>query len=199
MRGIHPSEALETAVAVLDAGFSMVEIPLNSPQPFDSVARLADALSSRGKIGAGTVLHPEQVQAVATAGGDFIVSPNFSLAVVRATKEVGLDSYPGVFSATECFAALEAGADALKIFPAEIMGPSGVRALRAVLPPEVRIFSVGGADPSSFAAWHGAGTDGFGIGSYLYAPGRSPAEVRARADECVAAYDALPAFGSDGS
>ena len=177
----------------------MVEIPLNSPQPFDSISRLAESLSNRGRIGAGTVLHPEQVEAVASAGGGFIVSPNFTPAVVQATTEAGLGSYPGVFSPSECFAALEAGADALKIFPAEILGPAGVRALRAVLPPEASLFAVGGVDPSNFAAWRVAGADGFGIGSYLYAPGRSPADVRDRADECVAAYDALAARGTEGS
>ena len=189
---------METAIEVLDAGFPMVEIPLNSPQPFDSIARLAKAISNRGSIGAGTVVHPGQVRALVNAGGDFVVSPNFSPAVVQATKGAGLGSYPGVFTPSECFAALESGADALKIFPAEIMGPAGVRALRAVLPPDASLFAVGGADPSNFAVWAGAGADGFGIGSYLYAAGRSPSEVRARAEECVAAYDALPVRGTDG-
>ena len=190
---------METAIAVLDAGFPMVEIPLNSPQPFESIARLATTLSTRGSFGAGTVLHPGQVRELVNAGGGFVVSPNFSPAVVHTTKEAGLGSYPGVFTPSECFAALEAGADALKIFPAEIMGPAGIRALRAVLPPKASLFAVGGADPSNFAAWTGAGVDGFGIGSYLYAAGRSPAEVRARAEECVVAYDALPVRGTDGS
>ena len=169
----------------------MVEVPLNSPRPFDSIARIAEALSARGRIGAGTVLEARQIRRVATAGGHFAVSPNFDADVVGAARRAGLRSYPGVFTPTECFAALKAGADALKIFPAEIMGPTGIRALRAVLPTETCVLAVGGADPSNFADWAGAGANGFGIGSFLYAPGRSIAEVRERAEQCVTAYDAL--------
>lgn len=180
----------------------MVEVPLNSPQPFDSIARIAGALSARGRIGAGTVLEARQIRRIALAGGHFAVSPNFDPAVVGAARRAGLRSYPGVFTPSECFAALEAGADALKIFPAEIMGPTGIRALRAVLPRETCLLAVGGADPSNFADWAGAGANGFGIGSFLYTPGRTVAEVRERAEQCVAAYDALADVlttnGSDG-
>ncbi len=132
-----------------------------------------------------------EVNAVADAGGQIIVSPNCNARVIGATKAAGLSSYPGVFTPSECFAALAAGADALKIFPAEMAGPSGIKAMKAVLPPEVPVFAVGGADPTNFADWAAAGTDGFGLGSYLYKPGRSAEDVGRRAAECVAAYDAL--------
>ena len=169
----------------------MVEIPLNSPEPLESIALLADALSERGRLGAGTVLEPGQVSAVAAAGAQFVVSPNLDLAVVAAARQAGLDSFPGVFTPTECFSALSAGAVALKVFPAEIIGPAGIRALRAVLPPRTSIFAVGGVEPSNFATWRRAGTNGFGIGSYLYTPDRTTAETLERAEKCVAAYDAL--------
>ena len=132
------------------------------------------------------------------AGAKFVVSPNFNPLVVQEALHAGIDCYPGVFTATECLSAVDAGATALKIFPAEIMGPVGIRALRAVLPPGVRIIAVGGAGPSNFFEWTAAGADGFGIGSFLYSPGRSVSEVRARADECVAAYDGLSNGSSSG-
>ncbi len=170
----------------------MVEIPLNSPDPLSSVARIARELSGRCRIGAGTVLDPADVRRIAEAGGQFVVSPNFDAAVVAECGSLGLACYPGVFTASECFAALKAGADGLKIFPAEIMGPSGVRALRAVLPRDVSVYAVGGANPDRFAAWRAAGVNGFGLGAYLYRAGRSVSEVRERAERCVSAYDALP-------
>ena len=170
----------------------MVEIPLNSPRPLDSITRLADALSDRGIIGAGTVLDRAEVADVARAGARFVVSPNFDPAVVETARSLNLATYPGVFTPTECLAALRAGAGALKIFPAEIMGPAGIKALRAVLPGRSRLIAVGGADPGSFLEWRQAGVDGFGLGSYLFVPGRSVKVVHERARKCVSAYDALP-------
>ncbi|WP_112323520.1 2-dehydro-3-deoxy-6-phosphogalactonate aldolase [Oceanibium sediminis] len=190
LRGITPEEAVETTAAILDAGITWIEVPLNSPEPLDSIARIASALKGRGHFGAGTVLSVKDVQAVAAAGGDFIVSPNCNPEVIRASKAAGLGSYPGVYTPTECFAALDAGADALKIFPAELMEPKGLKALKAVLPKDRDVLAVGGADPSNFADWAAAGADGFGLGSFLYKPGRPAAEVGQRAADCVAAYDA---------
>jgi 2-dehydro-3-deoxyphosphogalactonate aldolase len=141
-------------------------------------------------IGAGTVLRAAEVAQVAQAGGRLVVSPNCDAQVIAATKAAGMLSFPGVFTATECFAALAAGADGLKIFPAAQMGPAGVKALRAVLPLKTPVYAVGGAGPENFAAWLEAGADGFGIGSALYTPGLSPVEIGARAAGIVAAYDA---------
>lgn len=190
LRGITPDDAVEVTSAILDAGITWIEVPLNSPHPMTSISRMAQKLHGRGAFGAGTVLTAADVREVADAGGRFVVSPNMDAAVIEATKAAGLGSYPGVFSPTECFAALAAGADALKIFPAEMMGPSGLKALKAVLPEEVDVFAVGGAGPGNFAEWIAAGASGFGLGSFLYKPGRSAAEVAERAAECVAAYDA---------
>ena len=148
------------------------------------------ALGDRARIGAGTVLEPEEVRAVAATGATFIVSPNADPRVIARTKELGLGSYPGVFTATECFAALAAGADALKIFPAGIMGPAGVTALRAVLPPKTLIYAVGGAGPADFPAWIAAGCDGFGLGSALFKPGWPAARVAEAARATVTAWDA---------
>ncbi|MEM8869491.1 MAG: 2-dehydro-3-deoxy-6-phosphogalactonate aldolase [Pseudomonadota bacterium] len=193
LRGIHPDAAVDTTVAILEAGITWIEVPMNSPQPLESIRRMATELEGRGQFGAGTVLTVEEVGLVAASGGSFVVSPNCNTDVIRATKSAGMLSYPGVFSPTECFAALDAGADALKIFPAEMMGVGGLKAVKAVLPPDRKVYAVGGADPSNFAEWIAAGADGFGLGSYLYKPGRPAAEVGARATECVTAYDAARA------
>jgi 2-dehydro-3-deoxyphosphogalactonate aldolase len=177
LRGIQPNEALPIGQALADAGWHMIEVPLNSPQPLVSIAALTAAFPHL-LIGAGTVLQPEQVHEVHKAGGKLIVSPNFNADVVRAAVDLGMVCLPGVCTATEAFAALDAGATGLKLFPAEMIPPAAVKALRAVLPPATALFAVGGIDASSMAAYVAAGANGFGIGSSLYKPGRSAGDVR---------------------
>ncbi|WP_339641702.1 2-dehydro-3-deoxy-6-phosphogalactonate aldolase [uncultured Pelagibacterium sp.] len=193
LRGIKPDEALSISQALLEAGITAIEVPLNSPQPFDSIAAMVREFGSDALIGAGTVLSEKDVTDVARAGGKLIVSPNCDAAVIGATKAASLQSFPGVFTATECFAALKAGADGLKIFPAAIMGPAGVSALKAVLPSSVPVYAVGGAGPDNFAQWRAAGADGFGIGTALYTPGLTAKEVGERARKLVLAYDEVMA------
>jgi 2-dehydro-3-deoxyphosphogalactonate aldolase len=190
LRGVRPDEAEAICGKVIEAGISVIEIPLNSPQPLDSIARLARKFGEVATIGAGTVLSDQDVREVANAGGRIIVSPSFDADVVRETKRLGLASWPGVLTPSECFAALKAGADGLKLFPCSVLGVSGVKAIRAVLPPDVRLYAVGGAGPANFAEWMAAGIDGFGIGTALYKPGDSAAQVEAAAREIVRAYDA---------
>ena len=166
-------------------------MPLNSPEPLKSIAAMQEALGDRARIGAGTVLTPEEVRAVAATGASFIVSPNADLRVIARSKELGLGSYPGVFTATEAFAALAAGADALKIFPAGVLGRDGLKAMRAVLPAATRIYAVGGVGPADFAAWRAAGADGFGLGSSLFQPGWPLARVAEQARLSAEAFDAV--------
>jgi 2-dehydro-3-deoxyphosphogalactonate aldolase len=189
LRGIEPSEAVAVCEALARAGITLIEVPLNSPRPFDSIRAAATALRGRASIGAGTVLSESEVDTLAEAGGCFIVSPDCNEAVIARTLARGLRSYPGVFSPTEAFRAIRAGAHGLKIFPAELVGPVGVKALSAVLPREVPFYAVGGANPDNFAAYIAAGCTGFGIGSYLYKPGAALADIEARAKAVVAAYD----------
>ncbi len=190
LRGVEPGEAVAIGETLIAAGITWIEVPLNSPEPLKSIAAMQSALGDRARIGAGTVLEPEQVRAIAATGASFIVSPNCDPRVIARTKTLGLGSYPGVFTASECFAALAAGADALKIFPAGIMGPAGVTALRAVLPQKTLIYAVGGAGPADFATWIAAGCDGFGLGSALFRPGWTPARVSEAAQITVTAWDA---------
>jgi 2-dehydro-3-deoxyphosphogalactonate aldolase len=190
LRGIKPEEAEPVCEALFEAGLTTIEIPLNSPQPLKSIGMLAKKFGSVATIGAGTVLTAQEVRDVADAGGRIIVSPSFDAEVVAETKARKLASWPGVLTPSECFAALKAGADGLKIFPCSVIGPAGVKAMRAVLPPQTAIYAVGGAGPANFAAWFAAGINGFGIGTALYEPGRAVAQLRQAAREIVQAYDA---------
>jgi 2-dehydro-3-deoxyphosphogalactonate aldolase len=190
LRGIAPDDAKAIGEALIETGITTIEIPLNSPRPLESIALLAKAFGSVATIGAGTVLSVQHVREIASAGGRIIVSPSFDAEVVQETKSLNMASWPGVLSPTECFAALKAGADGLKIFPCSVLGPSGVKAIRAVLPPETSVYAVGGAGPANFSDWIAAGVNGFGIGTALYQPGHSVAQVRQAAVDIVRAYDA---------
>jgi 2-dehydro-3-deoxyphosphogalactonate aldolase len=191
LRGVEPARAVETATAIVAAGIDWIEVPLNSPEPLRSIAAMQEALGDRAHIGAGTVLTPEEVRAVAATGATFVVSPNADVRVIARTKELEMDSYPGVFTPTEAFAALGAGADALKVFPAGMMGTGGLKAIRAVLPRETRVYAVGGVGPADFGAWVAAGADGFGLGSSLFQAGWPVARVADAARESAAAWDAV--------
>lgn len=188
LRGITPSEAPAIGRAIVAAGITTIEVPLNSPDPLDSIAALVAELGDTVTIGAGTVLRVEEVDAVADAGGRIIVSPNCNPAVIARTKARGLHSWPGVFTPTEALAALDAGANGLKLFPGSMAGPAGLAALRAILPPGTKVYAVGGAGPENFGDWIAASADGFGIGSALYKPGMDAGEIGARARRIVAAY-----------
>ncbi|MEQ5870958.1 2-dehydro-3-deoxy-6-phosphogalactonate aldolase [Sagittula sp. NFXS13] len=190
LRGLRPSEALDITAALIDSGIDRIEVPLNSPEPLKSISLMVEKFGDQAQIGAGTVLSVDQVNDVAAAGGRLIVSPDANTDVIARSKALGLASYPGVMTPTEAFSALRAGADGLKIFPASLIGPAGLKAMRAVLPKEVPVFAVGGAGTDNFGEWIKAGADGFGIGTALYTPGLSAGEVEDRAKTIVAAYDA---------
>lgn len=190
LRGITPVEAPAIGSALVEAGITVIEVPLNSPDPFDSIAALKATLGARAQIGAGTVLTVDDVENVRRVGGQLVVSPDMNPAVISATKAAGLASYPGVLTPTEAFAALRHGADGLKFFPASLIGPGGLKAMQAVLPKGTKTYAVGGAGPSNFGEWLAVGVTGFGIGTALYTPGLPAEEVARRATEVVTAYEA---------
>ena len=191
LRGVKPDEAASMARALANAGITMIEVPLNSPEPLESIAAMKQEVGDAALIGAGTVLTPEDVASVKAAKGEFIVSPNYDSAVIAKTRELGMGSWPGVLTPSECFAAIKAGASGLKIFPASIIGADGIKAMRAVLPKDMPVYAVGGVGPNDFATYAKAGCDGFGLGSGIYKPGMTAGEVSKAAKAYVAAHDAV--------
>jgi len=191
LRGVTPDEVVPIGRQLVSAGFSVIEVPLNSPEPIESIRRLADALGPDILVGAGTVMQPRQVSAIAEAGGRLIVMPHGDVEVVRAAKELGLACTPGVATPTEGFAALENGADALKLFPAEAMSPGVLKAWRSVFPKDTMFLPVGGITPDNMGPWVEAGAHGFGLGSALYKAGLTAEAVGANARAFVANWTKL--------
>jgi len=187
IRGVTPDEAEAIGQAVYDAGIRIIEVPLNSPDPIESIRRLAARFGESMLVGAGTVLEPERVAEIGAAGGRLIVAPNTNVEVIEETIAAGMVSCPGYFTPSDAFDALEAGATALKLFPAEGASPAVLKAQRAVIPKEVPILVVGGVKPETMQPWLDAGADGFGLGGGLYQPGQSPAEIGEKARAYVAA------------
>ena len=194
LRGIRPDEAEGIVAALLEAGFRGIEVPLNSPEPFASIEIAVQTIARHGATGvlagAGTVLNAVDARRVVEAGGNLIVAPNIEPEVVSVGRRAGIVTAPGVFTATEALKAVSAGASVLKFFPASQLGPGGINAIRAVLPAGMPICAVGGIGPADFAAYMKAGIDGFGLGSNLYKPGNTIAQVRANAEAAITAYDA---------
>lgn len=195
LRGLRPEEAEAVGTVLYQAGFRCLEVPLNSPEPLRSIRTLRDAFGDQLLVGAGTVLDTDKVGAVAEAGGQLIISPNTEPAVIRAAKAAGLVSLPGFFTPSEAFQAVAAGADALKLFPAEGASPAVLKGLKAVLPKTVPVLPVGGIAPDNMAAFRRAGAGGFGIGSALFKPGMTPQQVAQQAAAFVNAWHAAPEAG----
>jgi 2-dehydro-3-deoxyphosphogalactonate aldolase len=181
LRGIRPEQVLDVGHALVDAEFRMIEVPMNSPEPLESIRLLSSAFGHQCLIGAGTVLHVDMIAQIAAAGGRLIVMPHADTAIISAAKHAGMYCMPGVATPTEAFAAIHAGADAIKLFPAEQLAPSVLKAWRAVIPRDFAMLPVGGITPESMALYIAAGADGFGLGSALYAPGREAHDVGRRA------------------
>jgi len=190
LRGVRPDEAEAIGDALVEGGVRIIEVPLNSPDPLDSIARLSARLEGRALVGAGTVLSVDQIEPIRAAGGRLIVSPSVNAAVIAATVAAGLVSCPGYLTPSEGFAAIDAGAHALKLFPAEAASPAVVRAQRAVLPKELKLIVVGGVAPDTMAPWLAAGADGFGLGSGIYRPGQTAAQTLSKARAYQAALAA---------
>ncbi len=174
LRGLRPAEALDVGEMLIRAGFKVLEVPLNSPDPFDSIQAMAAAFKDRAIVGAGTVLNVPDVERLAQVGGQICISPNTNADVIRASKALGLISFPAFYTATEAFAAIDAGADALKLFPAELAGPKGLKALKAVLPKAMPVFPVGGVTADNMDTYLEVGAKGFGIGTAVFKPGDTP-------------------------
>jgi 2-dehydro-3-deoxyphosphogalactonate aldolase len=189
LRGIKPEEVLDIVHVIVDSGITQVEVPLNSPRAFESIELIRDEFKGSIQFGAGTVTDVEQVEILSRIGVDFIVSPNFEYRVVKATKEAGILSYPGVITPTECFSALNSGADGLKFFPASLLGEANLIAIKAVLPSDIPIYMVGGVGPENFSSWFKAGASGFGIGSGIYKAGESASAVAKKAESIILSYD----------
>lgn len=191
LRGITPEEAEATVEVIVAAGITQIEVPLNSPDALKSIGLMKKRIGDAASIGAGTVLSAGDVQDTRDAGGEFVVSPNADKEVILATKQAGMMSCPGVFTPTECFEAIKHGADILKVFPAFIMGPEGIKAMKAVLPKDKSVYAVGGVGAADFRAYVAAGCTGFGLGSNIFKPGNTVQDTAANAREMVVAYDAL--------
>ena len=191
LRGVKPAEAVGIAGVILAAGIDKIEVPLNSPSPFDSINAIVKVYGDQALIGAGTVLTTAQVKQVRSAGGQLIVSPNCDPAVIAATIAEGMQSWPGVFTPSEALAALQAGATGLKLFPGDMAGPKGLKAMRAILPFGTQVYAVGGTAPDNFSKWIEASADGFGLGSAIYKPGDTSETVAAKAQAIVTAFDAI--------
>ena len=191
LRGVQPAEAVAIAGVILAAGIDKIEVPLNSPSPLESISAIVKAFGDRALIGAGTVLTIAQVRQVRAAGGKLVVSPNCDPAVIAATIAAGMQSWPGIFTPSEAFTALQAGATGLKLFPGDMAGPKGLKAMRAILPTGTQVYAVGGAGPENFVEWVAASANGFGLGSAIYKPGDTPETVAAKAQAIVAAFDAI--------
>ncbi|RWF48618.1 MAG: 2-dehydro-3-deoxy-6-phosphogalactonate aldolase [Mesorhizobium sp.] len=193
LRGLKPTEAIAMGQALFDAGIEAIEVPLNSPEPFSSIASIVEVLPKTALVGAGTVLTAADVDGLHRAGGRLLVSPNIDAEVMGRAKTYGMVTMPGVFTPTEAFQAIRLGASALKFFPASVLGASGISAIRAVLPAQTLVGAVGGVSDKDFAGYKAVGVTVFGLGSSLFKPGMSVDDVAARAHAAVAAWDA--AFG----